>query len=61
VLGVDSEDEVGYWTRTTDGWYLSDKRSNVGHRDVRGPGLWTYMPTPIKAEWWDETEETVKT
>lgn len=44
VIGLDDDGDVLIWTRTTDGWYASDKRSNVGHRDVRGPALWTHIP-----------------
>ena len=44
VIGIDDDGDVSLWTRTSDGWYVSDKRSWVGHRDVRGPAVWTHIP-----------------
>lgn len=43
VVGV-ADDEVAWWTRTDDGWYVSDKRMNIGHRDDRGPTYWAGSP-----------------
>ena len=44
VIGIDDDGDVALWTRTEDGWYVSERRSNVGHRDDRGPALWTHIP-----------------
>lgn len=56
VIGIierpDQFDEVAWWTRTTDGWYVSECRGNLGHRDAatrsesRGPDLWCHAPKP---------------
>lgn len=41
-------DELAWWTRTNDGWYVSDTFGNLGHRDAmtkeesKGPHLWTH-------------------
>lgn len=43
-------DELGWWTRTSDGWYVSDTRGNLGNRDAmrkedsKGPHLWCHAP-----------------
>jgi len=43
-------DEIAWWTRTDDGWYVSDTRGTVGHRDAmtaeqsRGPHWWQHAP-----------------
>ena len=54
VVGIvtrdDGHDEVAWWTRTDDGWYVSDMRGTVGHRDAmtaeqsRGPHWWQHAP-----------------
>ncbi len=53
VIGISADiygGEVAWWTRTTDGWYVSEKRGQVGHRDAmtkersKGPDLWTHAP-----------------
>lgn len=47
VLRDGGADEVAWWTRTSDGWYVSDTFGNLGHRDAftkddsQGPDLWT--------------------
>ena len=48
-------DELAWWTRTDDGWYASDTRGNLGHRDTmrkedsKGPTLWMHAPPkPMK-------------
>lgn len=49
VVGV-CNGEVAWWTRTDDGWYVSDHRDNLGHRDAmtpeqsRGPDVWAHTP-----------------
>lgn len=54
VIGV-KDDEVQFWTRTNDGWYVSDSLGQVGHRDAwgpegsRGPDLWTHHPKLAEA------------
>lgn len=43
-------DEVAWWTRTIDGWYVSEYRGNRGHRDAattsesKGPDAWIHAP-----------------
>jgi hypothetical protein len=43
-------DEVAWWTRTVDGWYVSDTRGNLGNRDAmtaassKGPHWWHPAP-----------------
>ena len=43
-------DTVAWWTRTKDGWYVSDTRGNLGHRDAmtaadsKGPHQWCHAP-----------------
>lgn len=54
VIGImereDGFDEVSWWTRTEDGWYVSDVRGNLGHRDAfrpaesEGPTWWSHAP-----------------
>jgi hypothetical protein len=44
-------DELAWWTRTADGWYVSETRGNLGHRDAmtadesKGPDIWCHVPT----------------
>lgn len=55
VIGViqrdDGHDEVAWWTRTADGWYVSDRRGNLGSRDAmtaqksKGPHYWIGAPS----------------
>jgi hypothetical protein len=51
VVGLAADGCLGWWTRTTDGWYVSEKRGQIGHRDAmtvarsRGPEWWTVAPT----------------
>lgn len=53
VIGIvrrDGFDEVAWWTRTNDGWYVSETSGNVGHRDAmcrddsKGPHQWCHAP-----------------
>jgi hypothetical protein len=50
VVGV-CNGELAWWTRTDDGWYVSDHYANLGHRDAMtpdkslGPDLWAEAPT----------------
>lgn len=55
VVGIvaveDGFDVVAWWTRTTDGWYVSDTLGNLGHRDAMtaaesvGPTWWQHPPS----------------
>ena len=54
VVGIlvreDGYDAIAWWTRTDDGWYVSDNRGNMGHRDAMtkeasdGPDWWQHPP-----------------
>jgi hypothetical protein len=56
VIGVifrdedDGGDLVAWWTHTMDGFYVSDYRGNLGHRDAmtpadsKGPDAWIFPP-----------------
>lgn len=54
VIGIyeseDGFDILAWCTRTDDGWYASDTRGNLGHRDTmrkedsKGPTLWMHAP-----------------
>jgi hypothetical protein len=59
VIGIISRDGYGdlaWWTRTDDGWYVSDKNGSLGHRDAMtrdasgGPSVWCHAPKIGKAE-----------
>jgi len=49
-------DDVAWWTRTEDGWYVSQSRGSVGHQDAitkddsTGPHVWCHAPKIDKAE-----------
>lgn len=50
VIGIVRGGNVSWWTRTDDGWYVSDVQGKVGHRDAmratesKGPCVWTHAP-----------------
>ncbi len=61
VVGVSFRDggfdELAWWTRTDDGWFISDVRGNIGNRDAFrkeqskgpdfGPDFWQHAPINV--------------
>lgn len=59
VVGIsrsEGYEDLAFWTRTDDGWYVSDKNGSLGNRDAvtkersRGPSVWCHAPKIDKAE-----------
>ena len=52
VVGIEPGKHAGvaWWTRTHDGWYVSQAQGTLGNRDAsrvensRGPAFWTHAP-----------------
>lgn len=50
VERVDGNDEVAWWTRTEDGWYVSNTKGNRGQLGAdektrsQGPDWWQHAP-----------------
>lgn len=53
VVGIsrsEGYEDLAFWTRTDDGWYVSDKNGSLGNRDAvtkersRGPSVWCHAP-----------------
>lgn len=46
-------DSVQWWTRTEDGWYVSDALGTLGHRSPRPPQAWQHPPDLGSLAWID--------